>query len=357
MEERRTNQKEISDLRMKQRTDEIELKRLREQVSELDKKCKKQEEAHDELVDKHRTLGVECDYLREDVRNLDEQLKKETELRKSLQLDKKQLHGQLQTMTIEKDTAQLAVSSTRKELTEVTKKMVKMESVVRQTQSAMSKLELEHSVERKAHSKKVALLEKVISDEREERRNLVKETQEMGERREDTLERLGSKEVEIEELKRHRLESEEEADRCKIMLRAQEQRTEELLVMVDKQHSAVANHDAEMRQMHTLLENEREEAARQIKELQSAYAVGRHTMEQRIDMWQMRFEDALSLLHFNPATQKIQTLQQYAKDLEKELRELKLQLESAQEAVKKREEEVQERSEKIMTLQGQLKEF
>merc|ERR1719159_2336376 len=123
MEERRTNQKEISDLRMKQRTDEIELKRLREQVTELDKKCKKQEDAHEALVDNHRTLGVECDYLREDVRNLDEQLKKETDLRKSLQLDKKQLHGQLQTMTIEKDTAQLAVSSTRKELTEVTKKM------------------------------------------------------------------------------------------------------------------------------------------------------------------------------------------------------------------------------------------
>merc|ERR1719159_572207 len=123
MEERRTNQKEISDLRMKQRTDEIELKRLREQVSELDKKCKKQEEAHDELVDKHRTLGVECDYLREDVRNLDEQLKKETDLRKSLLLDKKQLQGQLQTMTAERDGSQLAVSSTRKELTEVTKKM------------------------------------------------------------------------------------------------------------------------------------------------------------------------------------------------------------------------------------------
>lgn len=74
-------------------------------------------------------------------------------------------------------------------------------------------------------------------------------------------------------------------------------------------------------------------------------------------MWQMRFEDALSLLHFNPATQKIQTLQTYTKELEKELKEIKLQLESAQEAVKKREEEVRERSERIMALQSQVKEL
>jgi peptidoglycan hydrolase CwlO-like protein len=80
-------------------------------------------------------------------------------------------------------------------------------------------------------------------------------------------------------------------------------------------------------------------------------------MEQRIDMWQMRFEDALSLLHFNPATQKIQTLQGYAKELEKELKELKLQLESAQEAIKKREDEVMERSERIMQLQAQVKDY
>merc|ERR1719380_192930 len=139
------------------------------------------------------------------------------------------------------------------------------------------------------------------------------------------------------------------------MLRAQEQRTEELLVMVDKQHSAVANHDAEMRQMHTLLENEREEAQRQIKELQSAYAVGRHTMEQRIDMWQMRFEDALSLLHFNPATQKIQGLQTQNKELEKELKELKVLLEATQDIVKKREEELSIRADTIVKLNSDLK--
>merc|ERR1719359_2734243 len=126
-EGRRSLQKDISDLRMKERTDQVELKRLRKQVQEDEKSYQKQEEAYLKLVDEHRNLGVEADYLREDVRNLDEQLRKETELRKALQLDKKQLQGTLQTVSIDRDTAQQAVNAARTELQEVTEKMVKLE--------------------------------------------------------------------------------------------------------------------------------------------------------------------------------------------------------------------------------------
>ena len=85
--------------------------------------------------------------MREDVKNLDEQLKKETELRKALQHEKKQLTGALQTITIERDTAQLAVQSTQKELADLTEKMVKLESIVRETKASLNKVQLEHNVE------------------------------------------------------------------------------------------------------------------------------------------------------------------------------------------------------------------
>lgn len=318
-DKRRVLQKDISDLRMKERTDQVELKRLRKQCDESKAMYDKKEEAYLALVDEHRTLTVETEHLREDVKNLDDQLRKETELRKSLQLDKKQLTGQLQTMQVERDTAQQAATSTRNELMEVTEKMVKLESIVRETKSAMQKVNLEAQVEQKAHSKKVAMLEKVIADERSERRSLVAETQEMIDKRNESLEVIKKKELECEELKRQRLEREEESDRYKILLKAQEQRSNELLVTVDKYHATVANHDAEMRQMQVLLECERDEAKRQIDELQSSYVAGRALMEQKVDAWQMRFEDALSLLHFNPATQKIQNLQVEIEALKKDL--------------------------------------
>merc|ERR1719359_816495 len=101
-EGRRALQKDISDLRMKERTDQVELRRLRKQVQENEKMYQKQQEAYLKLVDEHRNLGVEAEYLREDVKNLDEQLRKETELRKALQLDKKQLQGTLQTVSIDR---------------------------------------------------------------------------------------------------------------------------------------------------------------------------------------------------------------------------------------------------------------
>eukprot|EP00971_Amphidinium_carterae_P297749 5915861-Amphidinium_carterae.1 len=66
-------------------------------------------------------------------------------------------------------------------------------------------------------------------------------------------------ELEMQELRRERLEKEQEVDRLRVLLKAQEQRNAEQLVTVDKYHASVANYDAEMRQMHVLLECEREE--------------------------------------------------------------------------------------------------
>lgn len=353
-DERRAMQKEINDLSMKHRTDQIELKRYSEASERAEKSLNTLEDSHRKLVDAHRSLNVETEYLREDVQHFDQQLKKESELRKLLQHEKKQLTGQLQTIQIECDTSRLALNSAQKELQDVTEKMVKLEAIVRDTKSAMGKATMEHQVELKAHTQKVAMLERVIADERNERRNLVMETQEVVEKREEAFEKLRKKELEIHELKLQRLMKEEEADRFQILLKAQEQRNSEQLVTVDKYHAAVASHDAEMRQMHVLLDCEREEAKRQLFELQNSYAATKHTLEQRIDSWKMCFEDVLSQLNFNPATQKIQVLEVENIEMRKELKEAKAYISAEMEKVKSREAEITKRDTRIRELKSQL---
>eukprot|EP00746_Dinoflagellata_sp_MGD_P165134 gnl/MRDRNA2_/MRDRNA2_94235_c0_seq1.p1 gnl/MRDRNA2_/MRDRNA2_94235_c0~~gnl/MRDRNA2_/MRDRNA2_94235_c0_seq1.p1 ORF type:complete len:1077 (+),score=291.59 gnl/MRDRNA2_/MRDRNA2_94235_c0_seq1:120-3350(+) len=355
IEDGRRLQKEVSDLRLKQRTDEVELKRKREQLAELQKDTQRLKSDHSTLTEEHRTLKVECEYLREDVSTLDEQLKKEGDNRKLLQLDKKRLMAELESCISERDTAKTAAAMANKEMIELTKKMMKMESIVRQCEQAKSKLELEHAVERRSHAKRIALLEKVIFDERDARRELVGETQETTEQMDNYHAKLKQMQEVMEELKSQRRDAEEEADRHKLLVLAQERRTEELLILVDRQHAATANHDSEMRQMQVVLECEREEAKRQMDEMHSAFAKGRYIMEQRIDAWQMRFEDALSLLHFNPATQKIQKLQQQNQELEKELQEGRESMAKQIELVAQREEELLAASRKTEKMQEEVK--
>lgn len=354
-DERRGMQKDLNDLSMKHRTDQIELKRYTEQLERTETALKKIEDSHRKLVDSHRSLNVETEYLREDCQHLDEQLKKESELRKALQFEKKQLTGQLQTIQIEKDTSQLALQSATKELQDLTQKMVKLESIVRDTKSSMSKVSLEHQVELKAHTQKVCILERVIADERNERHALVAETQALVEKREESLNLVRKKDLDISELKRHRLEKEEEADRYRILLKAQEHRNSEQLVTVDKYHAAVAGNDAEMRQMHVLLECEREEAQRKLAELQTAYASTRHTLEQRIECAKLAFEDVLSQLNFNPATQKIQVLELESLEVQNELRTAKAFIASEGEKVKNREAEITKRDDRIKELREDIK--
>merc|ERR1719238_1898945 len=110
-----------------------------------------------------------------------------------------------------------------------------------------------------------------------------------------------------------------------------------------------------MRQMQVLLECEREENKRKILALQTSYAAARHTLEQRIGNWQMRFEDALSLLNFNPATEKIKALELENTRLAAELEELKKVMEGGEDELKEREAELEERARRIVELEGLLK--
>ncbi|CAE7386658.1 unnamed protein product, partial [Symbiodinium sp. KB8] len=125
----------------------------------------------------------------------------------------------------------------------------------------------------------------VISDERAERRNLVSETMEVSASREETLDTLRKANQEITEIKRQRFEKEEEIERLKVLLQAQEQRNAEQLVTVDKYHAVVASHESEMRQIQMLLECEREEAARKMAELQDTYTAAKKSMEQRLEQY------------------------------------------------------------------------
>merc|ERR1711972_524287 len=139
----------------------------------------------------------------------------------------------------------------------------------------------------------------------------------------------------------------EEVDRYKTLLKAQEQRNMEQLVTVDKYHAAVASHDAEARQMQVLLECEREEAKQQLRELQDAYAAAQCTLEQRIEYGKMCYEDALSQLNFNPATEKAQYMEIELEEKTRELEEANEYISLEIEKVKNREEELQKKDARI----------
>lgn len=355
IEECRQGHKEISELRLNVRTTEVELHRKREQVAQLEKEAGGAQEAVKTLTDEARELKVECDYLKEDVTTIEEQLRKENEIRKMLQMEKKRLIQELDTAVAERDNARVGSETAKKELMELTKKNVKMESIVRQCEQAKAKLELEHSIERRTHAKRIALLEKVIADEREVRRELATETVDTKDQMNEKHQKVMDLQELVRELRKQRLEYEEEADRGKILVHAQERRVEELLTVIDRHHAAASNHDAEIRQMQVVLENEREESQRQLVEMRSAFDKGRHTMEQRIDGWQMRFEDALSLLHFNPATLKIQKLQHANEELEKQLNSAKAFGEAQKALVFKTQDELAAESRKVSKTEDQVK--
>jgi len=353
-DERRMMQIEMNDLTMKHRTMVIELDRCTEQLEKAETQFEKLEDEHRKLTDAHRALKVESEYLREDVQHFDTQLKKESELRKLLQHEKKQLSGQLNTVQIERDAATLALQNAQNELQEVTQKLVKLEYIVRDTKASMQKIGLEHQSELKAYTQKVTVLEKTIADERKARRTLVDEVQEVMEKRDETLGLLKKRDLEVQELKRHRFEREEEANRFKILLQAQVHRNQEQLVTIDKYHAAVASHEAETRQMQVLLENEREEAKRQLEKLQTAYVATRHTLEQQIDVWKMSFEDVLSRVNFNPAAEKIALLEAEVAELRKELKEKNAFISAEIEKVRTREAEINKRDARIRELKVEL---
>eukprot|EP00933_Yihiella_yeosuensis_P039911 TRINITY_DN34090_c0_g1_i1.p1 TRINITY_DN34090_c0_g1~~TRINITY_DN34090_c0_g1_i1.p1 ORF type:complete len:1107 (+),score=290.85 TRINITY_DN34090_c0_g1_i1:108-3428(+) len=340
MEERRSIQKQFNDLNLEHRTVLMDLKRKVDALDRTEKSFEKLQANHKELQDEHRAVTVEAEHLRDDVQHLEGQVSKESELRKSLQSEKKMLTTQVQSLQVQLETTQLAVQSTQRELTEVTEAKVKLESVMRDTKSAMRKITLEQQVELKAHNQKVSMLEKVIADERTERRNLVTETQEVNATRDEALDTLREVRLEVRELKRQRLEREEEVDRLKVLLQAQEQRNAEQLVTVDKYHATVAGHESEMRQMQVLLECEREEQQKQLVELQESFAAAQHSLVQRIDQMKLKYEDLRSRQAFTDASTKI-------KPLEDEVAKLKVELEQAQDFIEKENQRVKHKEDSL----------
>ncbi|CAE7691863.1 unnamed protein product [Symbiodinium sp. CCMP2456] len=296
--------------------------------------------------------------MRQDVLHMDDQLTKETGLRKSLQEEKKTLMAQVQNLVVQLDTSRLAVDSTQRELTDVTNNKVRLESILRDTKSAMQKMTLEQQVEQKSHAQRVAMLEKVISDERAERRNLVSETMEVSASREETLDTLRKANQEITEIKRHRFEKEEEIERLKVLLQAQEQRNAEQLVTVDKYHAVVASHESEMRQIQMLLECEREEAARKMAELQDTYTAAKKSLEQRLEQYSHCCEDLRSHICLREDEKTKEAEKMKRAHLEEQVKGLKARMDVVQESADQNEErakraeaEVQKRDARILSLQ------
>mmetsp|Transcript_19003 Transcript_19003/g.53146 ORF Transcript_19003/g.53146 Transcript_19003/m.53146 type:complete len:1099 (+) Transcript_19003:62-3358(+) len=354
VEERRNLQKQLQDLNMEHRSKLLDLKRKSDHLDRIESQLGKVQQEHSVLLDAHRILVTEADNLRQDVTHLDAQCLKESELRKQLQYEKKVQAGQLQTQQIQLDSTNLAMQSLQKELQEVTEAKVKLESVVRDTKSAMQKLTLEHQVQLKANTMKVAMLEKVISDERNERRNLVSETQEVSAMREEAVDQIKKRDLEIRELRRQRLDKEEEVDRFKVLLKAQEQRNSEQLVTIDRYHAAVANHDAEMRQMQVLLECERQQAMRELQEIQDSYAAAKQTLQLRIEHWRFSYEDVLSQLNFNPAAHRMQVMEAQIEEFHAEIRDLKGFAETEREKTSRIKEQISEKQSLIDGLQKKL---
>lgn len=355
MEERRAMQKRFNDLTMAFRANQIDLDRKTENCERAEQGLEKEQKEHKELAERHREVTTTANGLAEDVAHLEAKLLQETEMRKNLQFEKKQLTHQLLTTNTQLDTCKLNLANTQKDYSETTDAKVKLESVLRDTKSAMHKANAEHQVELKAAIQKVAMLEKVIADERKERRDLVGETQEVSAKREEMYEQLKKKELEIRDLRRQRLEREEEVDRFKTLLIAQEQRNADQLVTVDKYHAAVANHNAETREMHVLLESERAQMKKQLQELQDLYNAERAALEQTIERWKFSYEDVLSQLNFNPLTIKIRTLEDTIEELQNEVRGLKNDIVVEQEKAKASERQFKAKSEELQAAKRRIR--
>lgn len=331
IEDRRNLQKQLNDLNLVHRSAQIELTRKAEHLERTDKTLHTLQENHQQLQDAHRAMGVEVDNLREDVHRMDDQLHRETTLRKSLQEEKKTLMAQVQNLVVQLETSRLAVDSTQRELVDVTDHKVRLEGILRDTKSAMQKVTLEQQLEQKSHAQRTAMLEKVISDERAQRRNLVNETLEVNSQREDTLDCLRRAQNEITEIKRQRLENEEEIERLKVMLSAQEHRNTEQLVTIDKYHAVVASHEAEVHQIQMLLECEREEAARKMAELQDAFAAAQKSLEQRLDQYRFSYEDLRALICLREDEKSKEAERAKRNSLEEQVRKLNAQMDLVQE--------------------------
>merc|ERR1740121_706909 len=96
-----------------------------------------------------------------------------------------------------------------------------------------------------------------------------------------------------------------------------------------------------------MLECEREEAKRQLQQLEEVYEASSSTLQQQIEHWRLSYEDVLSQLNFNPATRRIQEMELEIEDLNRELKEAKEYIAVEMEKVKHHIEQVKKKDQQI----------
>mmetsp|Transcript_2656 Transcript_2656/g.7933 ORF Transcript_2656/g.7933 Transcript_2656/m.7933 type:complete len:754 (-) Transcript_2656:291-2552(-) len=355
LEERRHMQKQVADVNLKNMKVQVDLRRDGESLKKAEEALSKLGAEHSQLRAEHGALVTDADFLRADLKNLQEQVHNESEARKQLQQDNRQMTGHLACMTVDRDTATACLTVARNELAEATEKFVKLERLLRETKSALTKVQLEHQVESKANAQKNTMFENIIADERAQRRALVAETEEQTMRREEAMEALRRKDLECQDVKRQRFEKEEDVDRLKLKLKAQEQVSGEHLMIVDRYHATVSNHEAEMRQMQVLLEAEREETKRVMTQMRQSFLTSKAALERRIEGWQMSYEDVVSSLNFNPATQKLKAAEKDIKALREEIAALDRELADGASQAEQQELLLGEKARKICDLDVELR--
>lgn len=271
------------------------------------------------LKEEHRNLEAEANQMRDDVSHLGSTLSREQNLRKSLQANNKDLSQWLRATKAERDTHKLALEGTQKEYNELVEKSVLLERIIQNTKTGMRQQTLEFEMEGRAYDSRAKMLEECINDERKQRRIMVDEVKAAAKRQDDVMIQMQNQLHESLELKRRLFEKEEQLDRFKLLLSAQEQRNSEQLVTLDKHRATVASHDAEVRQAHILLNAEREESDRQLREMETVHAVARREFEGTIERWKMGYEEMLSRMNFNPLAARVHQLVAKAAQLEAQL--------------------------------------
>eukprot|EP00746_Dinoflagellata_sp_MGD_P168173 gnl/MRDRNA2_/MRDRNA2_99412_c0_seq1.p1 gnl/MRDRNA2_/MRDRNA2_99412_c0~~gnl/MRDRNA2_/MRDRNA2_99412_c0_seq1.p1 ORF type:complete len:1158 (-),score=272.79 gnl/MRDRNA2_/MRDRNA2_99412_c0_seq1:53-3526(-) len=347
----RTQRKELYELRGQVRYQEIESKRIKDELEQKKEISQKLQVLYKNTLGDCRKLEAENESLALDVEALDKRVKVETDARKKLEGDKVLLEGNLATSQTELAESHAACANLKKELLVLTNKMVKIEASETYLRNAMGQQAHGHTANQKAMAKTQVMLEKVISDERQARRTLVDETQKIDRKCQETELDLEDRDLEITMLKQQIQEAELEADRLRIVYEQELKMHEETRVLVEKNNAAVANCDGELMQLQVILESERCASKEQIAIMTQSYEVARAELIKEIDMWQLRFEDALSLLHFNPLNEKIKTLEKKIEDLKGELDHALHRNLISLEHIKKLETDVADKVEKVQKVQ------
>lgn len=335
MDSKRSMQKQISDYRIQNRTQELEIKRVKEEYEVKKELAARLEEQYTALKTEYRLKVVQYNELESELENVAKQLKMETKLRKELSNERRDLSQRLEVVQKEFDAALAGNAKMKQELLNTTKKNVTVETSETSLRKAMNQQGLGHSVEMKALTQGKVVLEKALHDERQISRQNVAELRQIDNQRQDMLNAMGQKETAVILLKNRCADLELEVERLEIAVIASKEETQEFRQMTDKQYATVANFDSELRQAQVILEAERTEHKAMLVELTESFHVARAGLEREIEGWKFRFEDALSLLHFNPMNDQIVISESKIQGLNEDLKGASKEITRTAELVKK----------------------